>query len=71
MTVKDRITKHWDSFGSHCMSTVNFTTSILEMTAAPIQVEEPDDLAPQSPVFSDFVDASDTFPDVPSLHQQL
>ena len=22
MTVKDRITKHWDSFGSHCMSEV-------------------------------------------------
>ncbi|KAG1367341.1 hypothetical protein G6F61_012995 [Rhizopus arrhizus] len=53
------------------MSTVNFTISILEMTAAPIQVEELDDLAPQSPVFSDFVDASDTFPCVPSLHQQL
>ncbi|KAG1229910.1 hypothetical protein G6F35_002007 [Rhizopus arrhizus] len=53
------------------MSTVNFTTSILEMTAAPIQVEELDDLDPQSPVASDFVDASDTFPDVPSLDQQL
>ncbi|KAG1458880.1 hypothetical protein G6F56_006289 [Rhizopus delemar] len=53
------------------LSTVNFTTSTLDMTAPPVQVDDLDDLAPLSPGASEFVDAPDTFPDVPSLNQQL